>query len=69
LGRPGKGKTVMSVFLTEELERHTASIQYLAKPPSPFAQATILYNPCPTRVPLASLGQWQVADIYHREAS
>ena len=25
-GRPGKGKTMMSVFLTEELERHTASI-------------------------------------------
>jgi ankyrin repeat protein len=25
-GGPGKGKTMMSVFLTEELERHTASI-------------------------------------------
>jgi Cdc6-like AAA superfamily ATPase len=25
-GGPGKGKTMLSVFLTEELERHTASI-------------------------------------------
>ncbi|KAF2006536.1 hypothetical protein P154DRAFT_422056, partial [Amniculicola lignicola CBS 123094] len=26
-GGPGKGKTMLSVFLTEELERHTASIE------------------------------------------